>query len=864
MSGGSNSTNQDYGQELNDIDDQLAVAKRAGSLAGKHQKAGEARARQALQKIYEVWYPLLNSVELIEAYCQRHNIKCNSTQRDNRFRAPIEVCFSGMTPGSFTRYAKALELAEEALIKPDKLFDWFDERNGPDRIYLDDLEARKISKRTPLTHAPVTLSQPKPTAAPAPNAVPAPAGQQPAPLQPATPQLGIAAILVGIAQVRLLVTGKERHIGSTEGSGFLLRNAMIDGVRRLTVENVSTRYTFTTARYTLPLTWDVIGNREYVLSADKANRLARVFANFSEWSATADVDRLEITSAGGHRIVADALSDMDTRWRHMATPTAYGAHLTIDAGQAREFLFWQKRIEHSVRACSRQLRATVRREIETHRRIAANMWRQNRNVVNGQRTVMTVPNSSRHLDIRSFDLQMPGKVSMPRALDLNMVRSVKADKDGMPIKDINGKLVPDLYIEAHHFHTSTIPVDSRVDNMMCRLFSTQSHIAIGEDVRLPVLEIASLCPFLVNSGASARAQFVDTDETRAALVVEFAHGSGHVRYMIPTIKSASLLRRNACQPLTRTIPVASIITAPTVQDISSDVEQQFGAYIISFRPEDEEKWQGRRANFLQQLDWWIQRDVTINLLLSGWSDEDEEAFNRDGNGILDEIKARFDDTAIRRVAGQPLILNRIDCLERFYSSTHDWGIMMDDDAILETKYYAEDRVSFFEEMARNKPEKYGDVDVFYPFWDKKWPRHPNFFWKDVAYKGNHIFHRDPNLKGSMFVVRNFRKEKRIEVFPDASYLIHGEDTLFATEAMAQGHTVMMCSNIILRELEGPSYFDEQRKANMRIAAERIACMYQHLDLRMMNSLDPNNKTLNRRKFFKRCWHKPKSQTVPKP
>ncbi len=57
------------------------------------------------------------------------------------------------------------------------------------------------------------------------------------------------------------------------------------------------------------------------------------------------------------------------------------------------------------------------------------------------------------------------------------------------------------------------------------------------------------------------------------------------------------------------------------------MEQQFCAYIIAFRPEDEEKWQARRANFLRQLNWWMQRDITINLLLSGWSDEDRRAFN---------------------------------------------------------------------------------------------------------------------------------------------------------------------------------------------------------------------------------------------
>ncbi len=75
---------------------------------------------------------------------------------------------------------------------------------------------------------------------------------------------------------------------------------------------------------------------------------------------------------------------------------------------------------------------------------------------------------------------------------------------------------------------------------------------------------------------------------------------------------------------------------------------------------------------------------------------------------------------------------------------------------------------------------------------------------------------------------------------------------------------MMTANIILKEFEGPSYFDAQRKANMRIAAERIASMYADLDLRMLKPDDPTNKTLYRNKFFARCWHKPKGQIVPKP
>jgi hypothetical protein len=58
---------------------------------------------------------------------------------------------------------------------------------------------------------------------------------------------------------------------------------------------------------------------------------------------------------------------------------------------------------------------------------------------------------------------------------------------------------------------------------------------------------------LVTSGNTASAQFVNTDEVNAALLVEFAHGGEQVRYMIPTVKSASMLRRHACQPLVKSV-----------------------------------------------------------------------------------------------------------------------------------------------------------------------------------------------------------------------------------------------------------------------------------------------------------------------
>ncbi len=65
--------------------------------------------------------------------------------------------------------------------------------------------------------------------------------------------------------------------------------------------------------------------------------------------------------------------------------------------------------------------------------------------------------------------------------------------------------------------------------------------------------MAGLCKLLKAHNVGAKRQFVNTDDRQAALLVEFAtlivgplHGT--------TVKSASMLRRHACEPVSKTAP----------------------------------------------------------------------------------------------------------------------------------------------------------------------------------------------------------------------------------------------------------------------------------------------------------------------
>lgn len=304
------------------------------------------------------------------------------------------------------------------------------------------------------------------------------------------------------------------------------------------------------------------------------------------------------------------------------------------------------------------------------------------------------------------------------------------------------------------------------------------------------------------------------------------------------------------------------------QQMAGQVAQQFGAFITSFRPQDEAKWRKRRDAFARQLTAWMNNtDVPLHLRLSGWCQTDIDAFEADYDGLLTQVK-KFGGS-YKAAPGALLIHNRIACLKAFYASDCDWGVMMDDDAVLYDKAQHNSAWSLFPEMAKNGLAAYAEVDIFFPNnpgkpgggFNARYAKEPQL------YTRNHVFERNPDLKGSMFIVRNFRKAKRHEVLPDPSYTIHGEDTLFATEAIKQGCTVMKCWNINLKELinESDSHFAKNRVRKMIEAHKRIAEMYADEGLRMKHPNDPESKTLERKDFYDHCWKaRPKKWTWPKP
>lgn len=267
----------------------------------------------------------------------------------------------------------------------------------------------------------------------------------------------------------------------------------------------------------------------------------------------------------------------------------------------------------------------------------------------------------------------------------------------------------------------------------------------------------------------------------------------------------------------------------------------FAAYIVSYLPDGLGIRKERRDDLIAVLDWWTTKtNVPITVIASNWHSAD---FQLVGLSI-DLTKL----TVIER-PGQLLILNRIACLEAFYASEHDWGIMLDDDAVLYDGPHHNRGPRLFPEMFANGIAAYDGVDVFFPINPQKIGFSPIYATNPPLYATHHVFERSIDLKGSMFVVRNFKKASKPVVLPDPNFTLHGEDRHFALEAVKAGYSVMRCENIVLRELSGTSHFGADRTTQMKIGYARLTQIYADTGLTMR----PDSHLHDLKQFWQNCW-----------
>lgn len=277
----------------------------------------------------------------------------------------------------------------------------------------------------------------------------------------------------------------------------------------------------------------------------------------------------------------------------------------------------------------------------------------------------------------------------------------------------------------------------------------------------------------------------------------------------------------------------------------------FAAYIASFLPLDNQELRDSRSAITKrQIQWWLEHtEVPINVIAMNYTDED---FLESNPRLTYHVR-------------EPMKLTpaRTEGFKMFYESQYDFGIMMDDDAILYNKPQHNSGAKLFAEMSE-QIQKYVGVDVFFPINPQKIGFNPIWNKNPEKYQNNHVFKRNMDLKGSMFVVRNFRKYNKTEVLPDLDFNWQ-EDTKFAIDCVAAGHTVLQSHNIVLHELSGKaSHFAAAaslRLPRMLDGNTRIAQQYADKGLRMKG----DTHLLDKSEFLRRMWvDKPTEFVVPKP
>jgi hypothetical protein len=656
-----------------------------------------------------------------------------------------------------------------------------------------------------------------------------------------------------------------------------------------TVLMVARTRTFACGEARLPQPLTALGTHAYYLEDPEAGWLVDQFAvNSKNWRLEADGTVAAFESSHGVRIEARSLNDMPyaSVLRCEGFFSRLSPTLTIDHSQARSVDKWRTK------------RASW---INKHRSNAAHVWNvaeQRRNFLDGAENGLALG------PYRASPLP-----SMPTMFDLRCQQGE---------------------IQVGYFEQLRIAGAFPKSEYMV-IAQASAPFPIMPERWLKQEDVRNLRKTLMACQQPARAWLADGDIAQCALVVEAESDDVSFRAVLPLANTLTGTRAPACTRLAEKaiipvniepVPSASsasqapavplplpALPAPVIQhaqqlsgnSVNELVRAQFAAYITCFRSLDELQWSKRSMKFREQLEWWMDRtNIPLFLLLSGWSKRDVETFNTTGNGILDNIKSRGGD--YERSTGKPLIKNRIECLNKFYSTKFLWGIIMDDDAILYDDPQHNSSYRLFDEMAINGFSKYNDVDVIFPLNPQKsgFNNLVNGTIDGVLvnpinaerHQNNHVFVHNLDLKGSMFIVKNFKLIGKEAVIPDASFSMHGEDTYFALLATALGYKVRRCNNIQLKELTNgnTSYFSDGRTVQERMAARRRSMQVGNIELarmfrksgfhlRMWKPCDPQYFSLDKKTgkihskehllfvddFVKQCLgKKPKKFLVPKP
>lgn len=270
----------------------------------------------------------------------------------------------------------------------------------------------------------------------------------------------------------------------------------------------------------------------------------------------------------------------------------------------------------------------------------------------------------------------------------------------------------------------------------------------------------------------------------------------------------------------------------------------FGAFIISFADKDPAKRAARfEVHNIQLDDWLAKTDINIHVVAMNYEEAD---FRQDPRIIYHVTEPRKCSAA------------RHEAFRLFYETDYDWGVIMDNDAMLYSAPQHNSSYNIIEEM-RDHLEDYRELGIFFPINPAKSPF--TALLADDLHQSSHVFRRNMDLKGSLMFVKNFAKLGLPCPYPDPAF-DWCEDGKLAYDTVAMGYTVMVCENLVLKEmgLNSSSFATAEidRKPFMKEANERIVAQTPGLNMKPGDS-----HLIDYKKWVKANWKGPEKLSRPK-
>lgn len=215
-------------------------------------------------------------------------------------------------------------------------------------------------------------------------------------------------------------------------------------------------------------------------------------------------------------------------------------------------------------------------------------------------------------------------------------------------------------------------------------------------------------------------------------------------------------------------------------------------YVISFLPNAEMLRQVRLRHHRKQLLYFLEHDFSVTVLSQNYAPH--EKFNDDDVNYVDGPA----EQTLPPGAARNLLLND------FYKSDLDFAVFADDDAIIDDKHCDGIKAIC---APLDRPENFSGVDLLAPINPVRRGFNADYRAEPEKFEKYWSLTAIDDLKGSLFVLRNFRKSGRSEYWFSPEYdddgaggFIGGEDGDFCMQIIRDGGGAFTIENCVLKEL----------------------------------------------------------------